>query len=267
MRKFCTWVPAVCLLASGFCSTTAFSQTFTNADAAVPQPSITYVRDVLPIVLGRCYSCHNNQTKFLPNWSDYPTAFGHRLEIKRRVWDSWKGQYYKQPMPAGNSPQCLAMTEAERRTIKEWVAKGAIYGVPPAPGNPGSKLENIELGRRLFAVTCTPCHQADGQGIPEKFPPLAASDFLNFDKNRAIKTLLNGRQGEIVVNGNRFNNIMPKFPLTDEQIANVLTYVYSSFGNSGKEVTTDEVKTLRAGKDEASTDPKSLPVSKPSSFE
>ena len=78
------------------------------------------------------------------------------------------------------------------------------------------------------------------------FPPLAGSDFLNADKNRAIKIVINGRQGEIVVNQQRFNNTMPKFPLTDEDIANVLTFVYSSFGNSGIEVTHEEVKTLRA---------------------
>lgn len=77
------------------------------------------------------------------------------------------------------------------------------------------------------------------------FPPLAGSDFLNADKNRAIKIVINGRQGEIVVNGQKFNNSMPKFPLTDQDIANVLTFVYNSFGNAGIEVTPDEVATLR----------------------
>ncbi len=77
------------------------------------------------------------------------------------------------------------------------------------------------------------------------FPPLAGSDFLNADKNRAIKIVINGRQGEVIVNGRKFNNSMPKFPLGDDDIANVLTYVYNSFGNAGLEVAPPEVKALR----------------------
>jgi nitrite reductase (NO-forming) len=78
------------------------------------------------------------------------------------------------------------------------------------------------------------------------FPPLAGSDFLNADKQRAIQTVIFGRQGEVVVNGTKYNNNMPSFPLNDQDIANVLTFVYNSFGNAGLEVTPEEVKTLRA---------------------
>ena len=215
------------------------------------------MRDVLPIVLGKCYGCHNDQTKFLPNWSNYSTAFSHREEIKLRVWDSWQGRYYKEPMPAGNSPQCMAMTEAERQIIKQWVEQGAERGVAAAQTSATTRTERVEAGRRLFGTVCLPCHQANGQGIPERFPPLAASDFLNSDKDRAIETLVNGRQGEITVNGRKFNGNMPRLPFDDAQIANVLTYVYSSFGNCGKEVLPEEVKqarTVKAG---------SLPDSKP----
>ncbi len=69
---------------------------------------------------------------------------------------------------------------------------------------------------------------------------------MNADKNRAIQTVIFGRRGELVVNGQKFNNNMPSFPLTDQDIANVLTFVYNSFGNSGLEVTAEEVKALRA---------------------
>jgi len=48
---------------------------------------------------------------------------------------------------------------------------------------------------------------------------------------------------------------MPKFPLSDQDIANVLTFVYNSFGNSGLEVTPEEVKTLRAQPPESSGSP------------
>jgi nitrite reductase (NO-forming) len=85
----------------------------------------------------------------------------------------------------------------------------------------------------------------DGQGVPGAFPPLAGSDFLNADKNRAIRIVMNGLSGEIVVNGKPFNSVMPALQLGDEEIANVLTFVYDSWGNSKKVVTPEEVKALR----------------------
>lgn len=218
-----------------------------------PQPGAaeadsTYLRDVLPILMGRCSRCHNDQS-LLPNWLDYKTAFGHREEMKRRVWDSWRGTYYKQSMPAGNSQECQSITDDERATIKHWVLEGAAYGVAPVGNEPRSKQERIERGQKLFASICSACHQPNGQGIPDKFPPLAASDFLNADKSRAIKILLHGRQGDIVVNNQKFNNSMPSFPLGDDDIANALTFVYNSFGNSGKLVTPDEVHAMREQRD------------------
>ena len=206
----------------------------------------TYLRDILPIIMGRCSRCHNEQARFVYNWLDYRTAFADRAEIKRRVWDSWKGTYFKESMPIANSPESFALTDEERLMIRNWVIQGAVRGVAPPPGAPKSKAEKIELGRRLFTSICSACHQPTGRGLPNVFPPLAGSDFLNADKNRAIKTVINGRQGEIVVNGLKFNNSMPKFPLSDEDIAAALTFVYNSFGNSGLEVTAEEVKVLRA---------------------
>jgi nitrite reductase (NO-forming) len=106
--------------------------------------------------------------------------------------------------------------------------------------------DRIRFGERVFTTNCVACHQANGQGIPNVFPPLAGSDFLNADKNRAIGTVLSGLQGEVTVNGQKFNNVMPRLGLADEDIANVLTYVYSNWGNSKQEVTPAEVKSARA---------------------
>lgn len=223
--------------------------------AALPSPpraaqesGDTYLRDVQPIFMGKCVRCHNAESRMLPNWLDYKTAFRDRVEIKRRVWDSWKGEYYKQPMPAGDGPECQAMTPADRERIKDWVETGAVLGTPPDQSPLHSRAELMAQGRHLFTTVCALCHQPDAQGIPNKFPPLAGSDFLNADKDRAIGILLHGRQGEIVVNGKTFNNSMPMFPLSDQDIAAALTYIYSSFGNSGKTVSPAEVKALRAEK-------------------
>ena len=206
----------------------------------------TYLRDIQPIFMGNCSRCHNQQSRFVYDWLDYKTAYADRWEIKRRIWDSWKGTYYKEAMPVANSPESLALTDEERLMIRNWVDDGGLRGVAPPPGVAKSKAERIELGRRLFTSICAACHQPTGRGLPNVFPPLAGSDFLNADKDRAIKTVIFGRQGEVVVNGMKFNNSMPSFPLNDHDIANVLTFVYNSFGNSGLEVTPEEVKVLRA---------------------
>jgi mono/diheme cytochrome c family protein len=235
----------------------------TSSEVANQSP--TYLRDIQPIFMGNCSSCHNQQSRFVYNWLDYKTAFSDRWEIRRRVWDSWKGSYYKEAMPIANSPESLALTDEERLMIRNWVESGAVRGIAPPPDGPKSKVERIELGRRLFTSICAACHQPTGQGRPNVFPPLAGSDFLNADKNRAIKIVIHGRQGEVVVNDLKFNSSMPGFPLDDDNIANVLTYVYNSFGNSGLEVTPAEVKILRTQPADASG-PSTLPPAK-SQFE
>ncbi len=225
--------------------TPAMAQDNGAATAEATNQAPTYLRDIQPIFMGNCSRCHNQQSRFVYDWLDYKTAFADRWEIRRRIWDSWKGSYYKEAMPVANSPESLALTDEERLTILKWVDSGGLRGVPPPPGAAKSKPEKIELGRRLFTSICAACHQPTGMGLPKMFPPLAGSDFLNSDKNRAIQTVIFGRQGEVVVNGQKFNNNMPSFPLSDQDIANVLTFVYNSFGNSGLEVAPEEVKALR----------------------
>ncbi len=206
----------------------------------------TYLQDVLPVLMGKCVRCHNDQTTFLQDWLDYNVAFRDRHEIKRRVWDSWRGSFFKQAMPIANSPESQVITDQERRLLRDWAEAGAPYGTRSVASGNLSKAQKLEAGRALFSGICAVCHQPTAQGIPGRFPPLAGSDFLNADKHRAIKVLINGFQGELVVNGQKFNNVMPKLPLTDQDIANALTYVYDSFGNSRQEITVTEVSAARS---------------------
>jgi len=108
-----------------------------------------------------------------------------------------------------------------------------------------TKADRVKLGEVVYNTNCAACHQPSGVGVPLAFPPLAKSDFLNADKVRAIKTVTGGLQGEVTVNGQHFNGVMPSWSLSDEDISNVLTYVYNSWGNSGSEVTPAEVKQNR----------------------
>jgi len=196
--------------------------------------------------MGHCARCHNQQDRFIYDWLNYKPAYANRWEIRRRVWNSWKGTYYKESMPVANSPEALSITKEDRLTILKWVEDGAPRGVAPPPVIAKTKNEMIEQGRQIFVTICASCHRPNGQGLPNVFPPLAGSDFLNANKDQAIRTVIFGRHGELVVNGQKFNNTMPQLPLTDQDIANVLTYVYNSFGNSGLEVAPAEVKALRA---------------------
>jgi len=110
-----------------------------------------------------------------------------------------------------------------------------------------TKTDRIERGKAVYTTNCVACHQANGMGIPNAFPPLAKSDYLNLDKAKVIKTVTGGLQGAVTVNGKVYNGVMPAWSLSDEDVANVLTYVYDSWGNSGKEITPSDVKAHRAG--------------------
>ena len=101
-------------------------------------------------------------------------------------------------------------------------------------------------GKAIYNKTCVACHQANGQGIPNAFPPLAKSDYLNADVNRAIRAVIHGLNGPITVNGKKYNSAMTSQNLTDQEISDVLTYVYSSWGNNKTKVTPEMVKTQRA---------------------
>ena len=100
-----------------------------------------------------------------------------------------------------------------------------------------STAERITLGKQIYSQTCFACHQGEGQGITGAFPPLAASDYLNEDVERAIEIVLKGKTGEITVNGEVYNSVMTAQTLTDEEVANVLTYIYSQWDNDGEVVT------------------------------
>ena len=111
-----------------------------------------------------------------------------------------------------------------------------------------NKAERVQRGANVYASNCVACHQAEGQGIPSAFPPLAKSDYLNADTPRAIAAVIHGLTGEITVNNNKFNSVMPAMALNDEDVANVLSYVYSAWENNGKEVTPEDVAKVRATK-------------------
>ncbi|MFC5412071.1 c-type cytochrome [Larkinella bovis] len=102
------------------------------------------------------------------------------------------------------------------------------------------------LGSKVYGVYCAACHQRNGRGDSQRFPPLAESEWVLGDKNRLIEVLLKGLEGPIEVKGQSYNNVMPQHDfLKDEDIAEVLTFVRQSFGNSASAISADEVKAVR----------------------
>ena len=129
----------------------------------------------------------------------------------------------------------------------------AAVAVPADAALPVAADENLAapesgvpaLGQQVYAKICTACHQPDGRGMPGVFPPLAQSDFLMSNTDNAIRVLLQGRQGQITVNGQSFDGAMPNFSLNDEEIAAVLSYVRGNFGNAGSSLTPADVQRVR----------------------
>ena len=141
--------------------------------------------------------------------------------------------------------QAPAGVEAERTVAAlQQQVRLAISADPTISGL--TKEIQVAKGKGVFMQTCFVCHQMNGEGIPGQIPPLAKSDYLMADKERAIRIVLQGQSGEVVVNGKNYNGTMaPLNYLSDDDIANVLTYVRNSFGNAGDAVSVAEVSRVR----------------------
>jgi mono/diheme cytochrome c family protein len=114
-----------------------------------------------------------------------------------------------------------------------------------AAGTPG----NVANGKAVYLRVCFVCHQPTGLGLPGAFPPLAGSSIVTeADPGKIIRIVLHGLQGPVEVKGATYNSIMPPpVPaLTDKEIADVLTYVRSEWGNQAAPVTIEAVTAIRA---------------------
>lgn len=111
-------------------------------------------------------------------------------------------------------------------------------------------------GEQVYGNVCVVCHQPTGSGMEGAFPPLTESDVVLGDPETPIRIVLRGMSGELTRNGVTYNGVMTPWgsQLSDEDIANVLTYVRSSWGNSAAEVTAEQVAQVRAAV-EAHPDP------------
>ena len=109
-------------------------------------------------------------------------------------------------------------------------------------------LTRAQLGKRVYSNVCIACHQANGLGVPSVYPPLAGSEWVIGNEERIISIVLHGLNGPIEVKGLTYANVMAPLGevLKDEQIANVISYVRSEWGNAAGEVQPELVAKVRA---------------------
>ena len=112
---------------------------------------------------------------------------------------------------------------------------------------PQNISESIKRGKEVYELSCQNCHMEDGEGLPDVNPPLAKADYIKKPTDVLINIILKGQSDEIVVNGKKYNTIMPAMDYMDDvQIADVLNYIRNSWGNKiPGTVTPAMVKTLR----------------------
>ncbi len=101
-------------------------------------------------------------------------------------------------------------------------------------------------GKEVYKLHCLACHQVDGSGVPNLNPPLAKTKWVMGSKAVLIHQVLTGSQGKVEIDGDKFHNTMPPLPtLSDQEIADVLTYVRSDFKNKYSAVNIAEVRAER----------------------
>ncbi len=143
-----------------------------------------------------------------------------------------KKAYSPEPVVVANSADETDFDASDTDTTS---ADGALASADP-----------LVRGEALYAQSCAACHQPTGTGIPGAFPPLAGSDYLLADPERAVGVVLHGLVGPVTVNGVAYESAMPPMPLEDADVAAVLTYVLQTWGNQGPAVSADTVARIRA---------------------
>ena len=175
--------------------------------------------------------------------------------LRRLNTYAWRDQ-------AGGAVQ-IPIERAMELTVAQFAAQPARPSGFSAPENPPdlspdesyvsnkASTDAMQVGERIFTWNCALCHQLNGQGVAGQYPPLAGSEWVQAKNwhgdNHIVKIVLHGFQGPMTVNGQPFNNAMAPWGklLTDDEIAAVLSYVRSQWGNDAPPITTEFVKKMR----------------------
>jgi mono/diheme cytochrome c family protein len=120
-------------------------------------------------------------------------------------------------------------------------------------GKASPNSASILRGKQVYQEACLTCHQADGNGVPMMNPPITKTKWVLGDKKQLITIVLKGMDEVIEIDGQEYHNTMPgHMHLTDQQVADVLTYIRTNFGNKASAVSVNEVKLVRKNLDKLS---------------
>ncbi len=98
-------------------------------------------------------------------------------------------------------------------------------------------------GKRLYMNYCSNCHQEDGRGLARLYPPLKNSDYIINNPDSVVCGIRHGHKGEMTVNGVMFNQEMPPIPqITDLEIAEIATYVFTEFADTVLIISQNDVR-------------------------
>jgi mono/diheme cytochrome c family protein len=124
----------------------------------------------------------------------------------------------------------------------------AQAGQPAAAAQGKAAVQaSVDRGKQVYLQQCLACHQADAGGVQGMNPPLIKTKWVLGDKTLLVQLVLKGMTGEVEIDGDTYHNVMaPHSDLSDQQIADVLTYIRNNFGNKASAVTAVQVKAIRA---------------------
>jgi nitrite reductase (NO-forming) len=140
----------------------------------------------------------------------------------------------------GGGSEQAAAPAADTTAKADTVAAGPDYSKLPA-----EVQAMMPRGKEIYDTKCFACHQKDGKGLENMYPPLAQSDYLLADKLRAVEQTLNGSHFEMTVNGKVYNAEMPAQLTTVEDAVASINYVLNNFGNDGGYITMEDAKNIK----------------------
>ena len=184
------------------------------------------------LVYGNCQTCHDLQSVV--------DSSGIPRNAWNAVLDNMKGFG-------------LRISADQRAKILDYL--GTYMGPKPPPAAAGGSAEVVTTadGAQVYADTCVACHQEGGKGKPGEFPPFAGNPDLFLATDFPARVALHGLEGKIEAEGQKIDGAMPSFDfLSDDEIAAVVKYIRSNFGNDAirpagfADVTPAEIAALRA---------------------
>ena len=162
-----------------------------------------------------------------PNESNRPLPWF--LVMSLGAMAMW-GAFYIVSTPSGENS-----SYGDQRTVTDLRPAVVLAGAAPTVD-----------GKQLYSAKCAACHQATGLGVAGVFPPVAASEWVLGDEKILTNILLHGVNGEMIVKGNKYNGAMPAWKsLSDDELAAVLTYIRSDWGNAAPPIKAETIKSQR----------------------